>query len=135
MTPLRQRFLHDLQLRNYAPRPPVTARETASAGAASASTLAFDNEATRGRRLDRLREGTTGTIIQEWPSRRFPMTDAVRDLLRVFDSLSPSEQDQATTEILRRGTANGGLPDAAQDELAAELFRAYDAEEAARDAP
>jgi hypothetical protein len=63
------------------------------------------------------------------------MTEAVRDLLRVFESLSPAEQHEVATEILRRCTADGPLPDAALDELAAELFRAYDAEEAARAAP
>ncbi len=63
------------------------------------------------------------------------MTEAVRDLLRVFNSLSPAEQHEAAAEILRRWTPDGGLPDAALDELAAELFRAYEAEEAARAAP
>jgi hypothetical protein len=63
------------------------------------------------------------------------MTETVRDLLRVFDGLSPAEQNQVAAEILRRWTPDEGLPDAALDELAAELFRAYDAEEAGRAAP
>jgi hypothetical protein len=63
------------------------------------------------------------------------MTESVRDLLRVFDSLSAAEQHQAAAEILRRCTPQEGLSDVALDELAAELFRAYDAEEAARAVP
>jgi hypothetical protein len=54
------------------------------------------------------------------------MTETVRDLLRAFDALTPAEQRQV---------ADGELPEAALDELAAELFRGYDAEEAARAAP
>ena len=63
------------------------------------------------------------------------MTETVRDFLRVFEGLSPAEQNQVAAEILRRCTPDEGLPDAALDELAAELFRAYDAEEAGRAAP
>jgi hypothetical protein len=63
------------------------------------------------------------------------MTETVRDLLRTFDALSPVEQHEMTTEILRRCTPDEGLPEAALDELAAELFRSYDAEESARAAP
>jgi hypothetical protein len=60
------------------------------------------------------------------------MSETVRELLRVFDSLSPTEQHEVAVEILRRCTPDGDLPDTALDELAAELFRAYDAEEADR---
>lgn len=63
------------------------------------------------------------------------MSDAVRDLLRAFDALPPSEQHELAAEILRRWTPDGGVPDAALDELAAELFRGYDAEEATGAAP
>ena len=63
------------------------------------------------------------------------MTEAVRDLLRAFEALAPAEQNQAAAEILRRWTPDETLPDAALDELAAELFRGYDAEEAAGAAP
>jgi hypothetical protein len=63
------------------------------------------------------------------------MTETVRDLLRAFDALSPAEQNQAAAEILRRWVPGEGLPETALDELAAELFRAYDAEESARAAP
>lgn len=63
------------------------------------------------------------------------MTENVRDLLRAFDALSPDEQRQMAMEILRRYVPDESLPDAALDELAAELFRSYDAEEDARAAP
>jgi hypothetical protein len=63
------------------------------------------------------------------------MTETVRDLIRAFDALSPNEQKQMAAEILRRCTADESLPDAALDELTAELFRSYDTEEEARAAP
>lgn len=63
------------------------------------------------------------------------MTDTVRDLLQAFDALSPDEQKQMAVEILRRCVPDESLPDAALDELAADLFRSYDAEEDARAAP
>jgi hypothetical protein len=63
------------------------------------------------------------------------MTESVRDLLRAFDALPPGEQHLVATEILRRYSADQGLSDAALDELAADLFRSYDVEEAARATP
>jgi hypothetical protein len=63
------------------------------------------------------------------------MTTTARDVLTAFDALSAAEQQQVAAEILRRSVGTGDLPDAALDELAAELFRGYDAEEAARAAP
>jgi len=63
------------------------------------------------------------------------MTTAVRDLLATFDTLSPDDRQQAAAEILRRTAATHDLPETALDELAAELFRSYDAEEAARADP
>ena len=51
------------------------------------------------------------------------MTEPVRQLLRVFDALPLAEQSQAVAEILRRWAPEEGLPEAALDELAAELFR------------
>jgi hypothetical protein len=63
------------------------------------------------------------------------MPETVRDLLRAFDALSPAEQNELAAEILRRWVPDEGLPDAALDELAAELFRGYDAEEATGAAP
>jgi hypothetical protein len=59
------------------------------------------------------------------------MTVNARDLLAAFDALSPAEQHQVAAEILRRTAGAGDIPEAALDELAAELFRGYDAEEAA----
>jgi hypothetical protein len=59
----------------------------------------------------------------------FPMTQTVCDLLKVFDALPPAEQHLAATEILRRWMPDRDLPDKALDELAADLFRNYDAEE------
>jgi hypothetical protein len=63
------------------------------------------------------------------------MTASARDLLAAFDALSPAEQQQVAAEILRRSVATDDLPEAALHELAAELFRGYDAEEAARANP
>ena len=63
------------------------------------------------------------------------MAEAARDLLAAFDTLSPAEQQQVAAEIVRRSSAAGDLPPEALHELAAELFRGYDAEEAARADP
>lgn len=63
------------------------------------------------------------------------MTEAARELLNAFDALSLADQQQVATEILRRATGGADLPDAALDELADELFRGYDAEEAAHGKP
>jgi hypothetical protein len=60
------------------------------------------------------------------------MTATARNLLTAFDALPPVDQQQVAAEILRRTAASADLPEAAFDELAAELFRNYDAEEAAR---
>ena len=62
---------------------------------------------------------------------RFPMTTAAQDLLKVFDTLPPADQHEVTVAILRRTSATEDIPEAALQELAAELFRSYDAEEAA----
>jgi hypothetical protein len=63
---------------------------------------------------------------------RLAMKEKVRDLLRTFEALSPPEQHETATEILRRNALDECPPDAALDELAAELFRRYDIEEDAR---
>ena len=60
------------------------------------------------------------------------MTATAQNLLAAFDALSPDEQQQVAAEILRRTAGTGDLPEAALDELAAELFRAYEAKEAGR---
>jgi hypothetical protein len=60
------------------------------------------------------------------------MTEAAREVLAAFDALPPAEQQQVVAEILRRAAGYGDLPEEALHQLADELFRAYDAEEAAR---
>ncbi len=60
------------------------------------------------------------------------MSETMRELLQAFDALPPLEQKEMAGEILRRCTVDESLPDAALDELAADLFRSYDAEEDAR---
>jgi hypothetical protein len=63
------------------------------------------------------------------------MSTSARNLLAAFDALPPAEQQQVVVEILRRTAPADDLPESAFDELAAELFRGYDAEEAARADP
>ena len=59
------------------------------------------------------------------------MTVTARDLLAAFDALPPTDKQEVAAEILRRSAETGDLPDEALEELAAEVFRGYDAEEAA----
>jgi hypothetical protein len=63
------------------------------------------------------------------------MTEAARELLRAFESLPPADQQQVTAEILRRSAGPEGLSETALHGLADELFRSYDAEEAADAGP
>jgi len=63
------------------------------------------------------------------------MSQNAIELLSTFDALTESEQLQIAAEIMRRTMPGGELPEAALDELAAELFRGYDAEEAAHADP
>lgn len=60
------------------------------------------------------------------------MTSAVRQLLISFEALPVPEQHQATVEILRRVAveAEGDVPADCLLELADELFRGMDGEEA-----
>ncbi|HTU17222.1 MAG TPA: hypothetical protein VMG10_04110 [Gemmataceae bacterium] len=60
------------------------------------------------------------------------MTTAVQEFLNAFDSLSEADKHQAAVEILRRVSpfGEGDLPESALVEVADELFRALDAEEA-----
>jgi hypothetical protein len=60
------------------------------------------------------------------------MTASVQKLLDSFEALSESDKHQAAVEILRRftGSVEGDLSDSALVEVADELFRALDAEEA-----
>jgi hypothetical protein len=67
--------------------------------------------------------------------RRCPMKVTANELLAAYDALSPDEQQQVAVKIIRRSSAADDLPAAGLDELAAELFRAYDAEEAKRANP
>lgn len=60
------------------------------------------------------------------------MSTSARELLASFEALPPAEQQQVAAEILRRSAGTEDLPEEALHELAAELFRGYDAEEAAR---
>ena len=57
------------------------------------------------------------------------MSATARDLLAAFDALDPAEKQQVIAEILRRSAGVDGLPDETFDELAAEVFRSYEAEE------
>jgi hypothetical protein len=75
-----------------------------------------------------------GYYLRQTPQ-EFSMTVTARKLLAAFDALPPNEQQQVAAKILRRTSADDDLPEAAFDELAAELFRGYGAEEAASAAP
>jgi hypothetical protein len=57
------------------------------------------------------------------------MTLAARNLLTAFEALDPAEQQQVAVEILRRSAAMDELTDQTFDELAADVFQSYDAEE------
>jgi hypothetical protein len=59
------------------------------------------------------------------------MKVAAAEVLAAVDALSPAEQREVAAEILRRASTDGDLSEQALDELADELFRGYDAEEAA----
>ena len=59
------------------------------------------------------------------------MTETARDLLDAFEALDPIDRQEVVAEILRRSAGANGLSDESFDELAAELFRGYDAEESA----
>ena len=60
------------------------------------------------------------------------MSDTARQLLDAFDTLPETEREAVVAELLTRHPVGAGeLPDAGLVELAEELFRAYDAEEAA----
>jgi hypothetical protein len=63
------------------------------------------------------------------------MTTAAQDLLKVFDALPAADQHEVAVAILRRTSPAEDIPDAALHKLADELFRSYDAEEAANGDP
>jgi hypothetical protein len=56
-------------------------------------------------------------------------------LLNAFDSLAPAEQHLVAVEILRRSASTAELTNADFDELAIEVFQAYDAEESTSGQP
>ena len=60
------------------------------------------------------------------------MTIAVQSLLETFDGLTDRERQEAAVEILRRVTSSEAeLTDDALVDVAADLFRLLDSEEAA----
>jgi hypothetical protein len=61
------------------------------------------------------------------------MTTTARNLLAAFEALEPTDQKQVATEILRRYAADGDLTAPELDELASDVFKSYDAEEAGSD--
>jgi hypothetical protein len=52
------------------------------------------------------------------------------EMLAAFEALSPADQHQVAAEIVRRSAGTDELPDTAFHEVAAELFRGYEAREA-----
>jgi hypothetical protein len=58
------------------------------------------------------------------------MTTEARFVLDAFDALKPAERQQVAIEILRRSEGGEDLAGGAIDDLAAAVFRDYDAEEA-----
>ena len=59
------------------------------------------------------------------------MTLTGRKLLAAFDALDSGDKREVTVEVLRRSSGSDDLADEAFDEMAAKLFRGYDAEESA----
>jgi hypothetical protein len=59
------------------------------------------------------------------------MTIAAHQVLAAFNALDPKDKQQVAVEILRHSSGTGELTNEAFDELAAEVFRSYDAEESA----
>jgi hypothetical protein len=61
---------------------------------------------------------------------------SAQQLLAAFDALPAAEREALLNELLTRHPVGAGeLPDESLVELADELFRGYDAEEAGRAAP
>jgi hypothetical protein len=57
------------------------------------------------------------------------MTVAAQQVLAAFNALAPEDQQKVAVEILRKSATSGELSDEAFDEIAADVFRSYDAEE------
>jgi hypothetical protein len=64
------------------------------------------------------------------------MSTTAQELLAAFDALPAADRDAVVLEILSRQPIGAGqLPDESLIELADEVFRSYDAEEATDAAP
>ena len=63
----------------------------------------------------------------------YDMTEAVRELLHTFDTLTDAEKQEATVQLLRRAIEDesGDVPEDALVAAAEELFLELDAQEAA----
>jgi hypothetical protein len=61
------------------------------------------------------------------------MTTTGRKVLADFEALPPHDKQEVAVEILRRATAEGDLSEEVLNELAAEVFHGYDAEEGPRE--
>jgi len=65
------------------------------------------------------------------------MSAMARELLKTFELLDPEDRQEVATEILRRSAGErwgaGDLEDEAYVELACDLFKMYDKEEAGGD--
>jgi hypothetical protein len=59
------------------------------------------------------------------------MTIDARQLLDAYDALGADDRQQVAVEILRRISSSNELTSEAFEQTAAEVFRAYDAEESA----
>jgi hypothetical protein len=93
--------------------------------------------------IPRRRNRRTLTVAER-PTGRYDATDsqevvmsvATQQLLSAFDALPVAEQDAVIAELLRRTPVGAGeMSDAGFEELAEEVFLAYDAAEAADAAP
>ena len=60
------------------------------------------------------------------------MIATAQELLAAFEALPTCEKKQVTDELLRRSWDDGDLPETSLNEIAAELFRSYDAQETSR---
>lgn len=59
------------------------------------------------------------------------MSAEAQNLLKAFDALPAAAQHEVALAIIRRTISTDDIPDGALHELADDLFRGYDAEEAA----
>jgi hypothetical protein len=59
------------------------------------------------------------------------MTIDARHVLDAYDALAAEDRQQVAVEILRRASSSNELTNEAFEQTATDIFRAYDAEEAA----